>query len=629
MSIEFNCGACGKDLKVDDKHAGRKLKCPACKQGITVPSVSVEKKYLIKTADGSIGPIGFLDVADMVNKGTLKALDMVCIFGTERWKAVRDWPEFMALARLASQKMVVVKAKSALGLALKLAAIVAVISGFFIGMHWYTDSRVAARENRVIEILAGGNRAAIGEAQAEYELIKAEYPENPRVARIAEVIRQAEEDQKKREMADFARKRKEIEAVMEGINALVAGHDFQGALQRVREIRKAARACENLSITDNPGMAKELADFLAMPDTITADITVKWREFVLGELRKVDELTIIQEFKDAKVVLRSLDKVSSGLESDLTDMIAKKGADLTRLSRGESVSGDETTAGSGGGAENLSANLAQDLDSEVSATRLKGLNTVVLAAQRLTKADRDAFLQKAPRLLDDKVLFYPTLDAIMAVGDDGKLFGKIFEGFSRFVLYGKTEGMEKPCRAAKEFVPAVVNYGIKYGGLDKEDFLGGLAAIPEYAVVALEVMGGALKAADVPNLRNRIEKVIMESADDKTVTAAIRALGRMKSDESLEMLLFIIDYTTCTKCSIGTGDSGHKYMYQNLFCAKCRQGKEYTRDGSIFVTALEAVRAIGSGQALAALKKLAEREKTSGNTVMSDQIGAIVESLKK
>src|SRR5262245_33210668 len=36
MSIEFACG-CGKKLKIADEHAGKKIKCPACKAVLTVP----------------------------------------------------------------------------------------------------------------------------------------------------------------------------------------------------------------------------------------------------------------------------------------------------------------------------------------------------------------------------------------------------------------------------------------------------------------------------------------------------------------------------------------------------------------------------------------------------------------
>lgn len=40
MPIEFACD-CGKRLKVSDEHAGKRAKCPACKNPVTVPSAAV------------------------------------------------------------------------------------------------------------------------------------------------------------------------------------------------------------------------------------------------------------------------------------------------------------------------------------------------------------------------------------------------------------------------------------------------------------------------------------------------------------------------------------------------------------------------------------------------------------
>src|SRR5438093_3287450 len=37
MSLSLRCEACGKPLKLKDELAGKKIKCPACGQGLTVP----------------------------------------------------------------------------------------------------------------------------------------------------------------------------------------------------------------------------------------------------------------------------------------------------------------------------------------------------------------------------------------------------------------------------------------------------------------------------------------------------------------------------------------------------------------------------------------------------------------
>ncbi len=37
MAIEFQCNRCGKTLRVQDKHAGRSVKCPECTAKLRVP----------------------------------------------------------------------------------------------------------------------------------------------------------------------------------------------------------------------------------------------------------------------------------------------------------------------------------------------------------------------------------------------------------------------------------------------------------------------------------------------------------------------------------------------------------------------------------------------------------------
>ena len=42
MAITFQC-TCGQTLEVDDKHAGKKAKCPRCGNSITIPSTASEE----------------------------------------------------------------------------------------------------------------------------------------------------------------------------------------------------------------------------------------------------------------------------------------------------------------------------------------------------------------------------------------------------------------------------------------------------------------------------------------------------------------------------------------------------------------------------------------------------------
>ena len=41
--IKFNCPACGKKIAVQDEHAGKKARCPGCKQTITIPAQTTQQ----------------------------------------------------------------------------------------------------------------------------------------------------------------------------------------------------------------------------------------------------------------------------------------------------------------------------------------------------------------------------------------------------------------------------------------------------------------------------------------------------------------------------------------------------------------------------------------------------------
>ncbi len=43
--IKFACSKCGKHIAVDDKHAGKKAKCPGCGEAVVVPGPSTAIKF--------------------------------------------------------------------------------------------------------------------------------------------------------------------------------------------------------------------------------------------------------------------------------------------------------------------------------------------------------------------------------------------------------------------------------------------------------------------------------------------------------------------------------------------------------------------------------------------------------
>ena len=71
------------------------------------------------------------------------------------------------------------------------------------------------------------------------------------------------------------------------------------------------------------------------------------------------------------------------------------------------------------------------------------------------------------------------------------------------------------------------------------------------------------------------------------------------------------------------------YLFQKLFCAKCREKGSYTQKGSVYRTAVDAVHAIGSRQGVSVLKKVREREKGAGHAKFAEEIGKIIEELQK
>jgi len=61
--IRFTCPNCHEKVKVDDKHAGRNAKCPACEQSILVPNKSEHEPDQDANRNGS-PPIKTIAPAD-------------------------------------------------------------------------------------------------------------------------------------------------------------------------------------------------------------------------------------------------------------------------------------------------------------------------------------------------------------------------------------------------------------------------------------------------------------------------------------------------------------------------------------------------------------------------------------
>ncbi|MDQ3439775.1 MAG: hypothetical protein M3478_05440, partial [Planctomycetota bacterium] len=52
MAIAFNC-TCGRKINAKDEHAGKRVKCPGCRQAVTVPSAAAAVKPTTVAAAGT------------------------------------------------------------------------------------------------------------------------------------------------------------------------------------------------------------------------------------------------------------------------------------------------------------------------------------------------------------------------------------------------------------------------------------------------------------------------------------------------------------------------------------------------------------------------------------------------
>jgi TM2 domain-containing membrane protein YozV len=105
MPIEVTCGSCSRRLRVPDKTAGKKVKCPKCQGVIQVPdpvaAIAAQTKappaeaWYLKTDDGEdYGPVSRGELDQWAAEGRLNADCQVLQEGAEQWQWISDlYPE--------------------------------------------------------------------------------------------------------------------------------------------------------------------------------------------------------------------------------------------------------------------------------------------------------------------------------------------------------------------------------------------------------------------------------------------------------------------------------------------------------------------------------------------------------
>ena len=102
MPIEVTCGGCSRRLRVPDRTAGKKIKCPKCEAVIEVPdpqaeaeSAAAAESWYLKTDEGEdFGPIPRPELDQWAAEGRLNADCQVLKEGAEQWQWATDlYPE--------------------------------------------------------------------------------------------------------------------------------------------------------------------------------------------------------------------------------------------------------------------------------------------------------------------------------------------------------------------------------------------------------------------------------------------------------------------------------------------------------------------------------------------------------
>ena len=105
MPIEVTCGSCNRRLRVPDKTAGKKIKCPKCQGVIQVPDTApaeaavpamaatqaAAEAWYVKTDDGEdYGPVGRGELDQWAAEGRLNADCQLLLEGGEQWQWASD-----------------------------------------------------------------------------------------------------------------------------------------------------------------------------------------------------------------------------------------------------------------------------------------------------------------------------------------------------------------------------------------------------------------------------------------------------------------------------------------------------------------------------------------------------------
>ena len=110
MSIEIQCQKCNRMFRIPDKYAGKRVKCPGCKEPIAVqaangataepsaagtPSEAKQAQWYLQTEDGQkYGPIGKDELDEWVAEGRADASCQLLMNGREQWKWAEEvYPE--------------------------------------------------------------------------------------------------------------------------------------------------------------------------------------------------------------------------------------------------------------------------------------------------------------------------------------------------------------------------------------------------------------------------------------------------------------------------------------------------------------------------------------------------------
>ncbi len=123
MSIEIQCQKCNRKFRIPDKYAGKRVKCPGCKEPIAVqavegataepsadktPSESKQTQWYLQTEDGQqYGPVGKDELDEWVADGRADASCQLLRDGWEQWKWAEEvYPELSKSATETAQKSV-------------------------------------------------------------------------------------------------------------------------------------------------------------------------------------------------------------------------------------------------------------------------------------------------------------------------------------------------------------------------------------------------------------------------------------------------------------------------------------------------------------------------------------------